>query len=110
MLTIFLIMFVRSLLRLRQELSKLIIKHTERITDPVARASNHGKLYDILLRGLSVSTYVMAFYILFLMQEPRRVALGRVRIQRPRRKLPIGGKEMKRLAGGWYLQIVGGER
>lgn len=44
-----------SLLRLRQELSKLILKHTERIEDPAARGAAQGKFYELLLSGLSVS-------------------------------------------------------
>lgn len=44
-----------SLLRLRQELSKLILKHTEKINDPAARSTTQGKFYESLLSGLSVS-------------------------------------------------------
>jgi len=46
-------MIFSNLLRLRQELSKLIVKHTEKITDSVSRASTQGKLYVTILRGLS---------------------------------------------------------
>lgn len=43
-----------SLLRLRQELSKLITHHTDKITDPAAKASALMELYDVLLQNLSV--------------------------------------------------------
>lgn len=46
---------ISSLLRLRQELSKLILKHTEKITDQAARSATQGRLYELLLNGLSVS-------------------------------------------------------
>lgn len=45
-----------SLLRLRQELSKLLEKHTESIKDPVAKATKQSTLYEGLLQGLSVSS------------------------------------------------------
>lgn len=44
-----------SLLRLRQELSKLILKHTEKIDDQVARSTAQGRFYELVLSGLSVS-------------------------------------------------------
>ena len=44
-----------SLLRLRQELSKLILKHAEKISDPATRSATQGKFYEFLLSGLSVS-------------------------------------------------------
>lgn len=50
--------FELSLLRLRQELAKLITSHTDKITDIVARATAQAKLYDAVLRGLSVSPLV----------------------------------------------------
>ena len=43
-----------SLLRLRQELSKLITAHTDKISDTVAKATAQSKLYEVLLQGLSV--------------------------------------------------------
>ncbi|GBE79633.1 predicted protein [Sparassis crispa] len=46
-------MIFSNLLRLRQELSKLIITHTDKIRNTVDKASAQGKLYDALLRGLS---------------------------------------------------------
>lgn len=45
-----------SLLRLRQELAKLIAKHTESIKDSVAKATTQSTLYEKLLQGLSVSS------------------------------------------------------
>jgi len=46
-------MIFSNLLRLRQELSKLIASHTEKISDPVAKASAQTALYDMLLQDLS---------------------------------------------------------
>ncbi|KAF9653375.1 vacuolar sorting protein [Thelephora ganbajun] len=46
-------MIFSNLLRLRQELSKLILKHTEKIEDPVARSTTQGRFYELLLNGLS---------------------------------------------------------
>ncbi|OBZ70084.1 Vacuolar protein sorting-associated protein 52 A [Grifola frondosa] len=42
-----------ALLRLRQELSKLITTHTDKIGDAVAKASAQSSLYETLLQGLS---------------------------------------------------------
>lgn len=44
-----------SLLRLRQELAKLITRHTDQISDPVAKATAQSTVYEGLLQGLSVS-------------------------------------------------------
>lgn len=49
---------VSSLLRLRQELSKLILKHAEKTPDPAARSKTQGRLYELLLTGLSVSDLI----------------------------------------------------
>ncbi|TFY61593.1 hypothetical protein EVJ58_g4418 [Rhodofomes roseus] len=46
-------MIFSNLLRLRQELSKLIASHTDKITDPAAKASAQNALYDVLLQNLS---------------------------------------------------------
>ncbi|KAK7695969.1 hypothetical protein QCA50_000608 [Cerrena zonata] len=46
-------MIFSNLLRLRQELSKLIISHTEKIGDPIAKATAQSALYDRLLQALS---------------------------------------------------------
>ena len=46
---------ISSLLRLRQELSKLILKHTEKIEDLAARSTAQERFYELLLGGLSVS-------------------------------------------------------
>jgi hypothetical protein len=46
-----------SLLRLRQELSKLIGKHTDKINDPVTKATTQSSMYEGLLQGLSVSLH-----------------------------------------------------
>ncbi|CCL99428.1 uncharacterized protein FIBRA_01446 [Fibroporia radiculosa] len=48
-------MIFSNLLRLRQELSKLITTHTDKITDITARASAQSALYEVLLKGLSKS-------------------------------------------------------
>ncbi|KAI0071087.1 hypothetical protein K474DRAFT_1712758 [Panus rudis PR-1116 ss-1] len=46
-------MIFSNLLRLRQELSKLIASHTEKIGDPVAKATAQSTFYEGLLQGLS---------------------------------------------------------
>ncbi|KAI0939262.1 hypothetical protein AcV5_000731 [Taiwanofungus camphoratus] len=46
-------MIFSNLLRLRQELSKLITTHTDKIGDTVAKASAQSSLYEALLQGLS---------------------------------------------------------
>lgn len=46
---------VDSLLRLRQEIAKLIVRHTTQATDALAKARQQSRLYEILLQGLSVS-------------------------------------------------------
>lgn len=44
-----------SLLRLRQELSKLIDKHASQGNDTLAKVKSQNKFYSIPLQGLSVS-------------------------------------------------------
>ncbi|KAI1795121.1 vacuolar sorting protein [Ganoderma leucocontextum] len=46
-------MIFSNLLRLRQELSKLIAAHTDKLGDPVAKASAQSTFYEQLLQGLS---------------------------------------------------------
>ena len=45
-----------SLLRLRQELTKLIEMHTEKLGDASAKARTRSALYEVLLQGLNVRT------------------------------------------------------
>ncbi|KAH0587741.1 hypothetical protein H2248_006500 [Termitomyces sp. 'cryptogamus'] len=49
-------MIFANLLRLRQELTKLILRHTNSITDVVKRATALLSIYDSLLQGLSKDT------------------------------------------------------
>ena len=44
-----------SLLRLRQELTKLIETHTEKLGDASAKARAQSRLYEELMQGLNVS-------------------------------------------------------
>ncbi|KAI0347190.1 vacuolar sorting protein [Trametopsis cervina] len=46
-------MIFNNLLRLRQEIVKLIINHTEKIPDPVNKATTQSTLYDTVLQSLS---------------------------------------------------------
>ncbi|KAL0577068.1 Vacuolar protein sorting-associated protein 52 [Marasmius crinis-equi] len=46
-------MIFSNLLRLRQELHKLIDKHTGQISDQISRATMQSSLYEILLQGLN---------------------------------------------------------
>ncbi|KAJ6486376.1 vacuolar sorting protein [Mycena vitilis] len=50
-------MIFSNLLRLRQELAKLITRHTEQTSDPVAKATAQSTLYEALLQGLSKGTH-----------------------------------------------------
>lgn len=52
-----------SLLRLRQELSKLILRHTNGVRDTVAKATAQSTIYEILLQGLSVCILLMMRYL-----------------------------------------------
>ncbi|THH27285.1 hypothetical protein EUX98_g6907 [Antrodiella citrinella] len=46
-------MIFSNLLRLRQEIAKLIATHTEKIPEAIAKATAQSKLYDTILQGLS---------------------------------------------------------
>ncbi|KAI0663307.1 Vps52-domain-containing protein [Cubamyces menziesii] len=52
-------MIFSNLLRLRQELSKLIVTHTDKLTDPVAKARALSKFYEQLLQGISVGRVIL---------------------------------------------------
>ncbi|KAK7061930.1 vacuolar sorting protein [Favolaschia claudopus] len=52
-------MIFSNLLRLRQELTKLIARHTE-TSDPVAKAMAQSAIYESLLQGLSRGTHLTA--------------------------------------------------
>jgi len=45
-------MIFSNLFRLQQELNKLVLRHTEQITDPVAKATKQSSIYEVLLQGL----------------------------------------------------------
>ncbi|PPQ77350.1 hypothetical protein CVT25_010932, partial [Psilocybe cyanescens] len=49
-------MIFSNLLRLRQEVAKLIIRHTTQMSDTLSRAKEQSKFYGILLQGLSKGT------------------------------------------------------
>ncbi|KAF8974178.1 Sac2 family-domain-containing protein [Flammula alnicola] len=49
-------MIFSNLLRLRQEVAKLIIRHTGQGNDTLAKAKEQSKIYGILLQGLSKGT------------------------------------------------------
>ncbi|KAG6854864.1 hypothetical protein C0991_012054 [Blastosporella zonata] len=53
-------MIFSNLLRLRQELTKLILRHTNSITDVVAKATALSSIYESLLQGLSKGTHLSA--------------------------------------------------
>ncbi|KAJ7180258.1 vacuolar sorting protein [Mycena crocata] len=53
-------MIFSNLLRLRQELAKLITRHTEQISEPVAKATAQSTVYEGLLQGLSKGTHLTA--------------------------------------------------
>ncbi|KAG6911232.1 hypothetical protein DXG01_003099 [Tephrocybe rancida] len=82
-------MIFSNLLRLRHELAKLILRHTNSITDVVAKATALSSIYESLLQGLSQGTHLSAHpksqqeiaYWANLQEEARRkiVAVGRQR-------------------------------
>lgn len=45
---------IYSLLRLRQEVAKLILRHAQQIKDPAGSAKMQSRLYDGLLQGFTV--------------------------------------------------------
>ena len=49
-----------SLLRLRQELTKLITAYIDKLADPIAKATAQSTLYDVLLQGLSRSAHIVS--------------------------------------------------
>ena len=51
-----------SLLRLRQELTKLIARHTDGIRDSIARATTQSTLFEGLLQGLSVCSVILVVH------------------------------------------------
>jgi len=51
-------MIFSNLLRLRQELSKLILRHTNNINDTVAKATTQSQIYEIILQGLSKGAHL----------------------------------------------------
>ena len=91
---------ISSLLRLRQELSKLILKHTERIQDPAARSTTQGRLYELLLNGLSVSEFGLRLLNTSDL-PPRRTVHDRALTQRHRPRSLTGGRGKKDSEDGW---------
>ncbi|KIJ70099.1 hypothetical protein HYDPIDRAFT_164254 [Hydnomerulius pinastri MD-312] len=51
-------MIFSNLYRLQQELNKLILRHTESITDQVAKATKQSSIYEVLLQGLIKGTHL----------------------------------------------------
>ncbi|KAJ8590874.1 Vps52-domain-containing protein [Rhizopogon salebrosus TDB-379] len=51
-------MIFSNLLRLRQELTKLIARHTESISDDVAKATKQSAMYEVLLQELNRGTHL----------------------------------------------------
>ncbi|KJA29930.1 hypothetical protein HYPSUDRAFT_153092 [Hypholoma sublateritium FD-334 SS-4] len=50
-------MIFSNLLRLRQEIAKLIVRHTTQGNDTLVKARQQSKFYEILLQGLSKGTH-----------------------------------------------------
>ncbi|KAJ7044495.1 vacuolar sorting protein [Mycena alexandri] len=82
-------MIFSNLLRLRQELAKLITRHTDQISDPVAKATAQSTVYEGLLQGLSKGTQLSAHlkaqqevaYWSKLEEEARRKIVSRNQLQ-----------------------------
>ncbi|KAF7793700.1 hypothetical protein EIP86_004816 [Pleurotus ostreatoroseus] len=53
-------MIFSNLLRLRQELTKLITAYIDKLADPVAKATAQSTLYDVLLQGLSRGAHIVS--------------------------------------------------
>ncbi|KAJ3551339.1 hypothetical protein NM688_g4759 [Phlebia brevispora] len=53
-------MIFSNLLRLRQELTKLIAAYTDKMADPTAKATAQSTLYDALLQGLSKGVHTVS--------------------------------------------------
>lgn len=79
-----------SLLRLRQELIKLITRHTNQISDPVRKATSLSTLFEIVLQGLSVSLTTYHFNSLHSDEFIFRTGHIILPIQNRNKKLHIG--------------------
>ncbi|KAL1701623.1 Sac2 family-domain-containing protein [Schizophyllum commune] len=85
-------MIFSNLLRLRQELSKLILRYSSKISDPVAMNTALARVYDNLLRGLSGGTHATAHpktqqeiaYWSNLEEDARRKIVSASQTRRPR--------------------------
>lgn len=55
---------LRSLLRLRQEVVKLIQRYAEQLTDPSQQSTTLAKTYDSVLQGLTVSVIELLLFML----------------------------------------------
>ncbi|KAL1747657.1 Sac2 family-domain-containing protein [Schizophyllum fasciatum] len=85
-------MIFSNLLRLRQELSKLILRYSSKISDPVAMNTALSRVYDNLLRGLSGGTHAIAHpktqqeiaYWSNLEEDARRKIVSASQTRRPR--------------------------
>ncbi|KAF8195726.1 Sac2 family-domain-containing protein [Mycena galopus ATCC 62051] len=83
-------MIFSNLLRLRQELTKLITRHTEQTSDPVEKATAQSSIYERLLQGLSKGTHLTAHpkaqqeiaYWANLEEEARRKIASRNQLRR----------------------------
>ncbi|KAJ7068419.1 vacuolar sorting protein [Mycena amicta] len=53
-------MIFSNLLRLRQELTKLITRHTDQVADPAAKTTAQSTIYETLLQGLTNGTHLSA--------------------------------------------------
>ncbi|KAJ6628776.1 hypothetical protein B0H10DRAFT_1777258 [Mycena sp. CBHHK59/15] len=51
-------MIFSNLLRLRQELTKLITRHTDQISDPTSKARSQSTIYESILQGLSKGAHL----------------------------------------------------
>jgi hypothetical protein len=77
----------RSLLRLRQGLTKLIETHTEKLGDAAARARAQSALYEELLQGLNVRRRLASRYLrcLLISHIPSSEGIQTCAVPSPRR-------------------------
>ncbi|KAJ7283936.1 vacuolar sorting protein [Mycena rebaudengoi] len=75
-------MIFSNLLRLRQELAKVIARHTDPIRDPIPKATAQSAIYDKLLQGLSKGTHLTAH-----LKSQQEIAFWRKLEEETRRKI-----------------------
>jgi hypothetical protein len=95
-----------SLLRLRQELEKLVSKHCEKVVDPIARATALSNCYETLLQGLSVRLANGSYTVAGADDSIDSAARGRSHTPKHRAK-SHGGRKGRKRHGGRLGGVIG---